>query len=252
MGLTSKKSVKVSELRQAIRDAITESMGQVPLKCPGCGSRDIGLWSIEGDVKDPDWAECKKCGASGRIAKYEIVEASVPVTVKRVNDHLTCPKCGNDDIETWAEDGESADADWAECLKCKHAGTPEEFGLDEQASTMGRMNFMSTADEKPEEKILPEFADWAQGFQDNYDNKRYEVIARQVFDSWPEHGQDVDWSKVIDIYIKTRAKNLHTELDKDKLYEKVLNLAEDHFDGSTPPVAQVSQHQYGGSGSGSA
>jgi hypothetical protein len=197
MGLTGKKSIKVSELRQAIRDAITESMGQVPLKCPGCGSRDIGLWSVAGDVKDPDWAECKKCGASGRIAKYEIVEAS---------------------------------------------------------TTMGRMNFMSTADEEEvdEDEALEEFADWAQGFQDNYDNKRYEVIARQVFDGWPHHGKDVDWAKVLDLYLQNRTKNLHTELDKDKLYEKLLDLAEDHYDGSTPPVAQVSQHQYGGAGSGSA
>jgi hypothetical protein len=197
MGLVNKKSVKVSELRQAIRDAITESMGQVPLKCPGCGSRDVGLWSVAGDVKNPDWAECKKCGASGRISTYEIVEAS---------------------------------------------------------TTMGRMNFMSTADEEEvdEDKALEEFADWAQGFQDNYDNKRYEMIARQVFDSWPHHGKDVDWAKVLDIYVKNRDKNLHTELDKDKLYEKLLDLAEDHYDGSTPPVAQVSQHQYGGAGSGSA
>lgn len=197
MGLTNKKNVKVSELRQAIRDAITESLGQCPLKCPGCGSKEIGLWSVAGDVKNPDWAECKKCGASGRISSYEIVE---------------------------------------------------------QASTMSRMNFMNTADkdEEDDNQALEEFADWAQGFQDNYDNKRYEILARQVFDSWPHKGPDVDWSKVIDVFIKNRVKNLHAELDKNKLYEKVLNLAEDHFDGSTPPVAQVSQHQYGGSGSGSA
>jgi hypothetical protein len=117
---------------------------------------------------------------------------------------------------------------------------------------MGRMSMMSTADEDPDDKILPEFADWAQGFQNNYDNKRYETIARQVFNAWPHHERGVDWAKVVDIYIKSRTKNLHTELDRDKLYEKVLNLAEDHYDGSTPPVAQVSQHQYGGSGSGSA
>jgi hypothetical protein len=195
MGLTSKKQVKVSELRQAIREAIAEKMGQVPLKCPDCGSRNVGLWSISGDVKNPDWVECNKCGASGRIARYEIVEAS---------------------------------------------------------NTMGRMNFMSTADEDPtDDEPLEEFADWAQGFQDSYDNKRYEQLARQVFDAWPHHGPDVDWAKVVDIYVKNRAKNVHTELDKDKLYEKVLNLAEDHYDGNTPPTVRVSQHQYGGSGSGS-
>lgn len=197
MGLTSKKKIKVSELRQAIRSAIAEGLGQVPLKCPGCGSRNIGLWSISGDAKDPDWAECKKCGASGRIARYEIVEAS---------------------------------------------------------NTMGRMNFMSTADDEEEDEgeALEEFADWAQGFQDNFDNKRYETIARQVYDNWPHREPDVDWSKVVDVYVKNRAKNVHSELDKDKLYEKVLSLAEDHYDGNVPPVAQVSQHQYGGSGSGSA
>jgi hypothetical protein len=196
MGLTSKKKIKVSELRQAIRSAIAEGLGQVPLKCPGCGSRDIGLWSISGEVKDPDWAECKKCGASGRIAQYELVEAS---------------------------------------------------------NTMGRMNFMSTADEDEEEtEAIEEFADWAQGFQDNFDNKRYETIARQVFNNWPHRGPDVDWAKVVDVYIKSRAKNIHSELDKNKLYEKVLSLAEDNYDGDIPPVAQVSQHQYGGSGSGSA
>lgn len=253
MGLTSKKQVKVSELRQAIREAIAEKMGQVPLKCPDCGSRNVGLWSISGDVKNPDWVECKKCGASGRIARYEIVETRVPVTVnKSANvEDLVCPKCMHNDIETWAEDGESADADWAECLKCKYTGPPEEFMLGEQASTMGRMSMMSTADEDPKEEILPEFADWAQGFQDSYDNKRYEQLARQVFDAWPHHGPDVDWAKVVDIYVKNRAKNVHTELDKDKLYEKVLNLAEDHYDGNTPPTVRVSQHQYGGSGSGS-
>jgi hypothetical protein len=196
MGLTNKK-IKVSELRQAIRSALSENLGEVPLKCPGCGSRNVGTWSIAGNIKDPDWAECKKCGASGRLSKYEIVEAS---------------------------------------------------------NTMGRMNFITSDDkeEKDEQEALEEFADWSQGFQDNYNNKRYEMLARQIYNNWPNHGADVDWAKVIDLFLDSRMKNLHTELDKDKLYEKVLNLAEDHFDGSTPPVAQSSQHQYGGTGSGSA
>lgn len=190
MGLTNKK-VKVSELRKAIRSALSENnIENVPLKCPDCGSRNIGLWSIEGNVKNPDWAECKKCGASGRISTYAVIEAS---------------------------------------------------------STMGRTNFMNTSDEDEtvKDETLEEFADWAQGFQDNYNNKRYEILARQVFDSWPHRGPDVNWSKVIDNFLKNRVKNLHVELDKDKLYEKVLNLVEDNYDGNVPPTASVTHPQYG-------
>lgn len=30
-------------------------------------------------------------------------------------DPLRCPVCGNDDIQMWADDGESNNADWWEC-----------------------------------------------------------------------------------------------------------------------------------------
>ncbi len=33
---------------------------------------------------------------------------------------LVCARCGSDEVTTWAEDGEAPDADYAECLACKH------------------------------------------------------------------------------------------------------------------------------------
>ncbi len=185
MGLNKKTKIKVSELRNIIR----ESVGHIPLKCPDCGSNDIQLWSISGNVKNPDWVECKKCGASGRIENYEIVEAS---------------------------------------------------------NTMGRMNFMNTSDDEHQEDVpLEEFADWAQGFQDNYDEQKYEILARQVYDSWPHHDPDVDWLKVVDIYMKNRVKNLHLEFDKNKLYEKLLSYVENGYNGKIPPVISMTRSNYG-------
>lgn len=35
---------------------------------------------------------------------------------------FSCPRCGYEEIEGWAEDGEASLADWWECRHCKAAG----------------------------------------------------------------------------------------------------------------------------------
>lgn len=114
----------------------------------------------------------------------------------------------------------------------------EGASVEEAATTMTRSNFMTASDDA-EGETLEEFADWAADLQSTFDQKRYEIMARQIYNSWPNHGADVDWSIVIDHYFKNRTKNLHTEVDRDKLYEMLLSYAEDHYDGSVPPTTTV-------------
>lgn len=125
----------------------------------------------------------------------------------------------------------------AVCSKCLKGKKCDKCIKDEQLSTFGRSNFVTASDSSnEEEENINEFADWAAGFQEDFDNKHYEQLARQIYDDWPQHSNDVDWSIVLDTYIKNRKKNIHTEIDKDKLYEKLLSYVESRYDGITPPT----------------
>lgn len=125
----------------------------------------------------------------------------------------------------------------AVCSECTNDKSCDECLMDEQLSTVGRSNFMTASDNSSEEEeAINEFTDWAAGFQEDFDNKRYEQLARQIYDDWPEHGTEVDWANVLDIYIKNRKKNIHTEIDKDRLYEKLLSYAESRYDGMISPT----------------
>lgn len=150
-----------------------------------------------------------------------------------------CPNCGSDDVETWAADGESLDADYGECLSCKYSNDVDAFLEVEEASTvMTRSNFITASKDDNDEDLeqLEEFYDWAVDHKGRFDEKRYDLMAKQVYDSWPEHGQEVDWSKVVDVFLRLRSKNVHSEVDRDKLYEKVLSYAENHYQGNVPPT----------------
>lgn len=155
------------------------------------------------------------------------------------SQRVVCPSCGSSDVETWAADGKSFDADYGECLSCEHSDDIDAFLSTEEASTvMTRSNFITASDDQKDEELkqLEEFYDWAVDHKGRFDEKRYDLMAKQVYDSWPDHSQEVDWSKVVDIFLRLRSKNVHSEVDKDKLYEKVLSYAENHYQGNVPPT----------------
>lgn len=76
---------------------------------------------------------------------------------------------------------------------------------------------------------ITEFRSFDDDFADKLSDKKYEAMAKQLYDAWSERGVDVDWAGVVNLYARNHSKNLAAEIDKTKLYEKVLNLVErDH------------------------
>ncbi len=75
-----------------------------------------------------------------------------------------------------------------------------------------------------------EFRSFDDDFAEKLSDKKYEEMARQLYLAWSERGIDVDWAGVVNLYARNHSKNLATENDKTKLYEKVLNLVEKHLD----------------------
>ena len=200
---------------------------------------------VEPDVRTSIKKYLKAMNLTNKKTKIKVSELRRMVREVLVENYgdfdLKCPDCGalDDQITTWAEDGVSSEADQGECTQCGSYGPIDKFYQQEEAATtMTRSNFVTCGDEKDDER-LSEFADWAVNFQDNYDEKRYEILARQVYNDWPDHNTDVDWADVVDKFLKHRTKVLGAELDKNKLYEKVLSYVENHYDGNVPPTVVV-------------
>ncbi len=105
--------------------------------------------------------------------------------------------------------------------------------LGEEASTVTSRQTIMTADDskKSDEKDellndLQEVYGFDELFVDKLNDKKYESMAKQIFDAWSERGVDVDWLGVVNLFARNHSKNLAQEVDKTKLYEKVLNLVE--------------------------
>ncbi len=74
------------------------------------------------------------------------------------------------------------------------------------------------------------YADSLEDLDSKMTDKRYDDMAKRVFDAWSERGVDVDWMRVVQIYARNNSKNLATKVDTQKLYEKVLSLVEERAD----------------------
>ncbi len=75
-----------------------------------------------------------------------------------------------------------------------------------------------------------------QNFDDDFDkltDKKYNEMAKQLYDAWAKRGVDVDWAGVVNLYARNHSKNLATEIDKTKLYEKVLTFVERDYKAMT-------------------
>src|SRR5574338_134999 len=71
-----------------------------------------------------------------------------------------------------------------------------------------------------------EFRSFDEDFALKITDKKYQDMAKQIFDAWSERGVDVDWAGVVNLFARNHSKNLGQEVDKTKLYEKVLDLVE--------------------------
>ncbi len=80
---------------------------------------------------------------------------------------------------------------------------------------------------------ITEFRSFDDDFADKLSDKKYEAMAKQLYDAWSERGVDVDWAGVVNLYARNHSKNLAAEIDKTKLYEKVLSLVERDFKASS-------------------
>jgi len=89
---------------------------------------------------------------------------------------------------------------------------------------------MVEADEPVEDKLgrsdITEFRSFDDDFADKLSDKKYEAMAKQLYDAWSERGVDVNWAGVVNLYARNHSKNLAAEIDKTKLYEKVLSFVE--------------------------
>lgn len=73
---------------------------------------------------------------------------------------------------------------------------------------------------------IVEFRSFDEDFASKIGDKKYQDMAKQIFDAWSERGVDVDWAGVVNLFARNHSKNLGQEVDKTKLYEKVLDLVE--------------------------
>lgn len=76
-----------------------------------------------------------------------------------------------------------------------------------------------------------EFRSFDEDFASKITDKKYQDMAKQIFDAWAERGVDVDWAGVVNLFARNHSKNLGQEVDKTKLYEKVLDIVEKHSEG---------------------
>jgi len=66
-------------------------------------------------------------------------------------------------------------------------------------------------------KVLREMDRWDVTEDDEFDAKRYGLLARQVMAFWPQRTIDTNWSAIVDKFIKHSEKNTAKKLDKEKL-----------------------------------
>ncbi len=108
----------------------------------------------------------------------------------------------------------------------------------------GRQSMVTSADEEPARSALDdgkgkeqlndgdaleEFHDFENDFVERLSDKKYEAMAKQIFDAWGDkEDADVDWEGVVALFARNHSKNLGQLVDKTKLYEKVLDLVEKH------------------------
>ncbi len=92
---------------------------------------------------------------------------------------------------------------------------------------------MAEVDEPAEDMLgrsdITEFRSFDDDFADKLSDKKYEAMAKQLYDAWSERGVDVDWAGVVNLYARNHSKNLAAEIDKTKLYEKVLSFVEKDY-----------------------
>lgn len=79
---------------------------------------------------------------------------------------------------------------------------------------------------KESKEPVVELRSFEDDFAEKISDKKYEAMAKQIFDAWHERGVDVDWAGVVNLFARNHSKNLGQEVDKTKLYEKVLDLVE--------------------------
>lgn len=80
--------------------------------------------------------------------------------------------------------------------------------------------------ESNEAQELEEFHDYEHDFVEKLSDKKYEMMATEIYNAWKSRDVDVDWAGVVDLYARNQSKNLGQKVDKTKLYEKVLDLVE--------------------------
>ena len=71
-----------------------------------------------------------------------------------------------------------------------------------------------------------ELHSYEQDFAEKLSDKKYTMMAKEIFSAWASHDTDVDWAGVVNLFARNHSKNLGQEVDKTKLYEKVLDLVE--------------------------
>lgn len=71
-----------------------------------------------------------------------------------------------------------------------------------------------------------ELHSYEQDFAEKLSDKKYAMMAQEIFNAWASHDTDVDWAGVVNLFARNHSKNLGQEVDKTKLYEKVLDLVE--------------------------
>ena len=82
---------------------------------------------------------------------------------------------------------------------------------------------------------IAEFHSFERDFEERLSDKKYEAIAKQIFDAWSSRDTDVDWAGVVKLFARNHSKNLGQEVDQTKLYEKVLDLVEKHVETQRGP-----------------
>jgi hypothetical protein len=87
-------------------------------------------------------------------------------------------------------------------------------------------NFEKHSKDKLGNSKIVEFRSFDEDFAEKLSDKKYEAMAKQLYDAWSERGVDVDWAGVVNLYARNHSQNLAAEIDKTKLYEKVLSFVE--------------------------
>lgn len=83
-----------------------------------------------------------------------------------------------------------------------------------------------------ESREIVELHSYEQDFAEKLSDKKYEMMAKEIYNAWASKDTDVDWAGVVNLYARNHSKNLGQEVDKTKLYEKVLDLVENNSESN--------------------